>query len=278
MSSASSPPEGKKQKSAPVAAAAASTEEATATPTAAAATASSSSSSSSRTAVVPVTVGTTPREEQDDDGDDENAPPSPSEDGGDDHSPTRTIPTTNKENEASATPAAVAAVTAAVDVDPDDDLPQETPLVENYDQDPKAVAENALIQASEPTTDLEKALFACLERKNGHIARIMDEVAKLRAFISKRKQTYKRKRKEEGAPTRALSAYNIFIKERFAQLAKQNEEALKSTDTEAVMRRVPPANLVASTGNEWKELSADDKMKYEERCVSNKYVQRSTVF
>lgn len=78
-------------------------------------------------------------------------------------------------------------------------------------------------------------------------------------------EAYKRKRKDETAPTRAMSAYNMFIKERFAQLAKQNEDALKSADSEAVMKRVPPSSLVSATGSEWNELSAEEKQKYEER-------------
>jgi hypothetical protein len=131
--------------------------------------------------------------------------------------------------------------------------------------DPKTRAQLAFIQASEPTTELEIALSEALKRKEVHIERLSGEVHKLKAFISKRKQTYKRKRKDEGAPTRALSAYNIFVQDRFAALAKQNEDALNSADTDAVLKRVPPANLVASTGNQWKELSAEEKSKYEER-------------
>jgi hypothetical protein len=125
--------------------------------------------------------------------------------------------------------------------------------------------QNELIRDSEPKTELEIAMKSALERKDIHIARLTNEITKLRGFISKRKQTYKRKRKDEGAPTRALSAYNLFIKERFAQLAQENENALKSSDSTAVLKRVPPANLVAKTGNEWKELSAEEKAKYEER-------------
>lgn len=83
--------------------------------------------------------------------------------------------------------------------DHEEDIPLESPPEESD------VVANEIIQNSTPTTDLEKALTAALERKGVHIQRLMDEINKLRAFISKRKQTYKRKRKDDGAPTRALS-------------------------------------------------------------------------
>ncbi|GKY98396.1 hypothetical protein MPSEU_000797100 [Mayamaea pseudoterrestris] len=135
---------------------------------------------------------------------------------------------------------------------------------------PQAVADMDLIKNSEPMTDLEKALSAVLARKEQHIAKLLMEVLKLKSFVTKRKQTYKRKRKDEAAPTRALSAYNIFIKERFAELAQSNEAALRNEDSEATLKRVPPANLVAATGSEWKELSADEKHKYEERAQADR--------
>jgi CHAT domain-containing protein len=131
--------------------------------------------------------------------------------------------------------------------------------------DPDVMAKMNVINNNVPGTDLEIAMSEILKRKEHHIARLTQEITKLKAFISKRKQTYKRKRKDEGAPTRALSAYNIFVQERFARLAKDNENALKSDDADAKLKRVPPANLVASTGNEWKELTAQDKEKYEEQ-------------
>jgi CHAT domain-containing protein len=131
--------------------------------------------------------------------------------------------------------------------------------------DPELMLKMEVINNTVPGTELEIAMSEILKRKEHHIARLSQEITKLKAFISKRKQTYKRKRKDEGAPTRALSAYNIFVQERFARLAKDNENALKSDDADAKLKRVPPANLVASTGNEWKELTAQDKEKYEEQ-------------
>lgn len=136
--------------------------------------------------------------------------------------------------------------------------------------DPKVKEEQALIESHEPRTPLEIALTAQRQRSLEHIDRLTAEILKLKAFISKRKQTYKRKRKETGAPTRALSAYNIFIKERFKRLSRENEVALKSSDTDARLKRVPPASLVASTGNQWKELSAQEKQYYEEKAQADR--------
>jgi hypothetical protein len=126
------------------------------------------------------------------------------------------------------------------------------------------------VKNTDATSRLEITLEEILRRKDSHIARLTGEINKLKAFISKRKQTYKRKRKDEGAPTRALSAYNIFVQDRFARLAKENDVALKSLDSDAQLKRVPPANLVAATGNQWKELSAEGKKSYEERAKQDR--------
>jgi hypothetical protein len=136
--------------------------------------------------------------------------------------------------------------------------------------DPQVKGQQDLIKNAAPKTELEEALLEDLKRKEAHINRLSAEVMKLKAFISKRKQTYKRKRKDEGAPTRALSAYNIFVQDRFSRLAKENEAALKSADSDLQLKRVPPASLVASTGNQWKELSNQEKSYYEERAKEDK--------
>lgn len=136
---------------------------------------------------------------------------------------------------------------------------------EEKETDPVILGQIELIEKSTPSTDLELALSAALKRKETHATRLTGEIIKLKQFISKRKQTYKRKRKDDGAPTRALSAYNIYIQDRFANLAKENENALKSEDKDATMKRVPPASLVAATGNAWKTLSVEEKQTYEER-------------
>eukprot|EP00559_Dactyliosolen_fragilissimus_P002758 CAMPEP_0184856514 /NCGR_PEP_ID=MMETSP0580-20130426/1704_1 /TAXON_ID=1118495 /ORGANISM="Dactyliosolen fragilissimus" /LENGTH=407 /DNA_ID=CAMNT_0027351593 /DNA_START=382 /DNA_END=1605 /DNA_ORIENTATION=+ len=140
----------------------------------------------------------------------------------------------------------------------------------NVNLDPKTREQQELIRNTMPTTELEVAMSDELIRKESQMKRLSGEVAKLKKFISKRKQTYKRKRKDEGAPTRALSAYNIFVQERFSRLAKENEAALNSSDADAVLKRVPPASLVASTGNQWKELPAEEKLYYEERAKDDR--------
>jgi len=137
---------------------------------------------------------------------------------------------------------------------------------EKQQLDPKIKKQQELIKIVNPSSELEIALSDELVRKESHISRLSGEIAKLKTFISKRKQTYKRKRKDQGAPTRALSAYNIFVQDRFSRLAKENEAALKSADTDAQLKRVPPASLVASTGNQWKELSNEEKEYYEDRA------------
>jgi hypothetical protein len=145
-----------------------------------------------------------------------------------------------------------------------------TALKEPEVLDPKFSEDLEYVKNTEPTSRLEITLGEVLKRKDSHIARLTGEINKLKAFISKRKQTYKRKRKDEGAPTRALSAYNIFVQDRFARLAKENDVALKSLDSDAQLKRVPPANLVAATGNQWKELSSDGKKQYEERAKQDR--------
>ena len=142
--------------------------------------------------------------------------------------------------------------------------------VEYEETDPQTIADKKTADEHKPESALEIALTRLLAGKEGHVTKLTSEIKKLKGFISKRKQTYKRKRKDEGAPTRALSAYNIFVQDRFAALAKKNSAALQSTDTNAQLERVPPANLVASTGGVWKMLSEEEKDKYRVRAKSDR--------
>eukprot|EP00979_Chaetoceros_neogracilis_P012053 scaffold3087_cov288-Chaetoceros_neogracile.AAC.2 len=142
--------------------------------------------------------------------------------------------------------------------------------VEQPPQDPISKAQQVIIAKTKPTTELEIALAAELERNKCLIANVTNELNKIKQFISKRKQTYKRKRKDGGAPKRALSAYNIYIKEKFKILAQENQDALTDANTEKALQRIKPENLVARTGNEWKKLSSEEKQKYEEKAKADK--------
>jgi len=85
--------------------------------------------------------------------------------------------------------------TSSTEKDLEDDDKDILSLEEDKPVDPEVMAQAELINSSTPTTDLEIALKAALDRKTAHIERLTVEISKLRAFVSKRKQTYKRKRK-----------------------------------------------------------------------------------
>mmetsp|Transcript_35647 Transcript_35647/g.75106 ORF Transcript_35647/g.75106 Transcript_35647/m.75106 type:complete len:434 (+) Transcript_35647:449-1750(+) len=132
------------------------------------------------------------------------------------------------------------------------------------EEDPDAQRNKSIIADATPTTELELALKSELDRQIKHNELLINEVTKLRRFISKRKQTYKRKRKDESAPRKKLSGYNLFVRERFARLAKENEEALRNADSGAELKRIPPASNIASSGHAWSLLSAEEKARYNE--------------
>jgi len=119
-----------------------------------------------------------------------------------------------------------------------------------------------VFEAENMSTDLERKLFKTVTEQKQIINRMNSELSKLRKFIGKRKQSYKRKRKAGDVPTRALSAYNIFVRERFSKLASENEHALYSSDVGVELKRVPPATLVAKTGVQWKDLPEEEKGQY----------------
>lgn len=121
-----------------------------------------------------------------------------------------------------------------------------------------------IIASTHPTTELEIALKAELDRILKHNEVLITECAKLRGFVSKRKHSYKRKRKDENAPRKKLSGYNLFVRERFAKLAKENEDALKSADSGAELKRIPPAKNIVGSGHAWSRLSKEEKARYNE--------------
>jgi len=122
--------------------------------------------------------------------------------------------------------------------------------------------QDEFIRNTKPKSLLEFAQGSLIKRQDLRINKLENEVRKLKEVISKRRQSYKRKRKDDQAPTRALSAYNIFVQDRFSKLASDNEAALLSSDTSAELKRVPPASLVASSGLQWKNLPEEEKKKY----------------
>jgi len=132
------------------------------------------------------------------------------------------------------------------------------------DNNPEHVRNLEVIAANVPTSELEIALKAELDRQISHNELLNAEHVKLRRFISKRKQTYKRKRKDESAPRKKLSGYNLFVRERFAKLKQQNEDALKSANSGAELKRIPPASNIASSGAAWSQLSKEEKARYNE--------------
>jgi hypothetical protein len=116
-------------------------------------------------------------------------------------------PVEDKEKGADTTPLAKtkARRRAPVNNKENDILESTRNLAEQAPTDSVGIAQTELIAKSTPTTDLEIALAAALKRKETHVQRLTTEILKLKQFISKRKQTYKRKRKDDGAPVRALS-------------------------------------------------------------------------
>ena len=156
------------------------------------------------------------------------------------------------------------------------------PLIDARDDEDED--DDVIISSSTPSTPLEYALLNVLERRTRHNESLINEVTRLREFLSKRKQTYRRKRTDVDAPRKKLSGYNIFVRERFAELARENEEALRMgvarTTTTATtiangsggdeivvgggieLKRIPPASNITSTGKAWSMLSAEEKERY----------------
>jgi hypothetical protein len=148
----------------------------------------------------------------------------------------------------------------------------------NVDDDVMPIID--IISSSTPSTPLEFALINELDRRTRHNELLINEVTRLREFLSKRKQTYRRKRTDVDAPRKKLSGYNVFVRERFAALARENEEALRmgvaTTTTSSAsgggggevvgggveLKRIPPASSISSTGKAWSMLSAEEKERY----------------
>jgi hypothetical protein len=162
------------------------------------------------------------------------------------------------------------AAEASAEGDPDDD--------DRY-------GDRDIIASTAPTTHLEIALRRELDRIALQNDSLSSEVSKLRLFLSRRKQTYKRKRTGNDAPRKKLSGYNVFVRERFAALARENEVALRSGGkggkgsaggsggggrpgeeedggTDAELKKIPPASSISLTGKAWSMLSVEEKERY----------------
>lgn len=141
------------------------------------------------------------------------------------------------------------------------------------DEDPQRESSKSLLAFLEdavPETDLEKKLHKALRQQFAISDKLRKEVTKLQLFMTKRKQVYRRKRKDESAPTRPLSAYNIFVREHFNKLAKENEKALSSSNVDDQMKRIAPSTLVSEAGNSWRDLCPKKKKVYIERAKADK--------
>jgi hypothetical protein len=182
-------------------------------------------------------------------------------------------------------PAATAADTSTDDPKDHDDCASSS-HADDSDSPPVVVndpiidaRDREIIASTTPTTPLEIALGNELDRRTRHNALLINEVTRLREFLSKRKQTYRRKRTDVDAPRKKLSGYNVFVRERFAALARENDEALRmgvvatTTTTTAAsgggevvrgpeLKRIPPARNITSTGKAWSMLSAEEKERY----------------
>ena len=122
-----------------------------------------------------------------------------------------------------------------------------------------------IIAKTKPTTELEIALTEVIHDKDAYIELLRGEITKLQEFCQRRKQGYKRKRKDGEAPIRPMSGYNLFMKDRFRKIAEENESLLKNGDTKAKLKKIPPSEIISGAGQAWADLPAEEKSKYEAR-------------
>lgn len=138
--------------------------------------------------------------------------------------------------------------------------------VESQPQDPEIKARLDLIANNEAKTELEIALKTELDIRNKQVETLRSELIYMKNFVSRRRQKYKRKRPNDKAPRRAMSAYNLFVQDRFRKIAKENKEVLMDASNCKDMERVEATSLVTKTGNEWSNLSLEQRQAYEERA------------
>ena len=138
----------------------------------------------------------------------------------------------------------------------------------NFHLEPNDIRNREIINDSTPKSELEVALTSELHRLTRQNELLSQECTRLRGCFTSstttnakknifRKQiNYKRKRKDESAPRKVLSGYNLFVRERYAKIAKDNEEAMKSGAKQMVNTNI------SSSGKAWNMLTTEEKEKY----------------
>jgi len=139
----------------------------------------------------------------------------------------------------------------------------------NFHLEPNDIRNREIINDITPKSELEVALTSELHRLTRQNELLSQECTRLRGCFTSsttttnakknifRKQiNYKRKRKDESAPRKVLSGYNLFVRERYAKIAKDNEEAMKSGAKQMVNTNI------SSSGKAWNMLTTEEKEKY----------------
>jgi len=136
----------------------------------------------------------------------------------------------------------------------------------NFDLEPNDIRNREMINNSTPKSELEVALTSELHRLTRKNELLNQEVTRLRGFFTSTTKTkknifrkqinYKRKRKDESAPRKVLSGYNLFVRERYAKAAKDNESLNGGA------KQVVNTNDISSSGKAWNMLTTEEKEKY----------------
>ncbi|GFH57951.1 hypothetical protein CTEN210_14427 [Chaetoceros tenuissimus] len=142
--------------------------------------------------------------------------------------------------------------------------------VESEPQDPEVKARRELIEKTEAKSELEIALKTELDIRKKQVETLRSELIHMKNFVSRRRQKYKRKRSNDKAPRKAMSAYNLFMQDRFRKIAKENKEVLLDASNCKNMERVEASSLVTKTGHEWSKLSLEQRQVYEERAKADR--------
>ena len=140
----------------------------------------------------------------------------------------------------------------------------------NFHLEPNDIRNREIINDTTPKSELEVALTSELYRLTRQNELLSQECTRLRGCFTSSSSTttnakknifrkqinYKRKRKDESATRKVLSGYNLFVRERYAKIAKDNEEAMKSGAKQMVNTNI------SSSGKAWNMLTTEEKEKY----------------